>query len=101
MNQCAVANNSSRALSSDREYDLVTTPGDLAAAMQALLFLSAAALAGAAASPQSIFFVNNSIEIPAFDSFIQMDAFASTPLKVLDSKVRHMPLQIFVNVTIS
>ena len=69
--------------------------------MQALLFLSAAALAGAAASPQSIFFVNNSIEIPAFDSFIQMDAFASAPLKVLDSKVRHMPLQIFVNVTIS
>ncbi len=55
--------------------------------MQALLVISA--LAGAlAASPQTIFFVNNSIEIPAFDSFIELDAFSSEPITILDNKVR-------------
>ncbi len=57
--------------------------------MQALLVISALAGALAASpSPQTIFFVNNSIEIPAFDSFIELDAFSSEPLTILDNKVR-------------
>jgi len=54
--------------------------------MQALLLISA--LAGAlAASPQNIFFVNNSNLFPGHDSFVQMDAFSTSPLHVLDDKV--------------
>jgi len=42
----------------------------------------------ASASPQSIVFVNNSINEPAFDSFIQIDAFSTAPPKILDNKVQ-------------
>jgi hypothetical protein len=58
--------------------------------MRAAVLLVLSALAGASAAapgPQAIFFVNNSIDIPGMDSFIQMDVFSSSPLKVLDSKV--------------
>ena len=67
----------------------IATACPSSATMQALLVISA--LAGAlAASPQTIFFVNNSIEIPAFDSFIELDAISSGPLTILDNKV-HSP----------
>jgi hypothetical protein len=58
--------------------------------MYALVLLVLSALAGALAAapgPQAMFFVNNSIDIPGVDAFIQMDVFSSSPLKVLDSKV--------------
>ena len=58
--------------------------------MRTAVLLVLSALAGAVAAapgPQAIFFVNNSIQIPGVDSFIQMDVFSSSPLKVLDSKV--------------
>jgi hypothetical protein len=54
--------------------------------MIALLLLIPITLASAkSASTQSIVFVNNSINEPAFDSFIQIDATA--PPKLLDTKV--------------
>ena len=57
--------------------------------MIALLLLSPITLASAkSASTQSIVFVNNSINEPAFDSFIQIDAFSTASPKLLDSKVR-------------
>lgn len=55
--------------------------------MLALLLLSTLACAVASGSPQSIFFVNNSINEPGFDSFIQFDAFTTSPPKVLVSNV--------------
>jgi len=58
--------------------------------MFALSLLTVIALASA--SPQSIVFVNNSINEPAFDSFIQIDAFSTAPPKILDNKV-HSTLQ--------
>ena len=58
--------------------------------MIALLLLIPITLASAkSASTQSIVFVNNSINEPAFDSFIQIDAFTTAPPKLLDSKVLH------------
>jgi hypothetical protein len=66
--------------------------------MRAAVLLVLSALAGAIAAapaPQAIFFVNNSIDIPGLDSFIQMDVFSSSPLKVLDSKV--FPFILHVN----
>ena len=57
--------------------------------MIALLLLSPITLASAkSASTQSIVFVNNSINEPAFDSFIQIDAFTTAPPKLLDTKVQ-------------
>jgi hypothetical protein len=56
--------------------------------MIALLLQSPITLASAeASSAQSIVFVNNSINVPAFDSFIQIDSFSTAPPKILDSKV--------------
>lgn len=60
----------------------------MVAIMLPLSLLFALALSGAmAASSSTIFFVNNSIDIPGFDSFIQMDAFSPASLKVLDGNV--------------
>ena len=61
----------------------------LSSTMMALALLSPITLASAkAASTQSIVFVNNSINEPAFDSFIQIDAFSTASPKLLDSKVQ-------------
>ncbi len=65
------------------------TPGSpMVARMLPVALLFALALSGAmAASSPTMFFVNNSIDIPGFDSFIQMDAFSPASLKVLDGNV--------------
>ena len=61
----------------------------LSSTMMVLALLSPITLASAkAASTQSIVFVNNSINEPAFDSFIQIDAFSTASPKLLDSKVQ-------------
>ena len=65
-----------------------TSSSPMVAIMRPLSLLLALALSGAmAASSSTIFFVNNSIDIPGFDSFIQMDAFSPASLKVLDGNV--------------
>jgi hypothetical protein len=65
-----------------------TPSSSMVAIMRPLSLLLALALSGAmAASSSTMFFVNNSIDIPGFDSFIQMDAFSPASLKVLDGNV--------------